>query len=62
MHADIVGRAASGCDNKVQDTQVLGEFQPQLSNGGEVCGSVSEDVQSRGCMISVLCQPVYGIV
>ena len=44
MHADIVGRAASGCDNKVQDTQVLGEFQPQLIKGGEVCGSVGVDV------------------
>ena len=29
---------------KVQNTQVLGEFQPQLSNGGEVCGSVDVDV------------------
>ena len=46
MHADIVGRAASGCDNKVQDTEVLGEFQPQVRKGGEVCGSVSVDVQS----------------
>ena len=44
MHADIIGRAASGCDNKVQDTQVLGEFQPLVSKGGEVCGSVGVDV------------------
>ena len=44
MHADIVVRAVSGCDNKVQDTQVLGEFQPQVGKGGEVCGSVGVDV------------------
>ena len=44
MHANIVGRAASGCDNKVQNTQVLGEFQPQVSKEGEVCGSGSVDV------------------
>ena len=44
MHADIVARAANGCDNKVQDTQVLGEVQPQVSKEGEVCGSVGVDV------------------
>ena len=44
MHADIVVRAASGCDNKIQDTRELGKFQPQLSKGGEVCGSVGVDV------------------
>ena len=46
MHADIVGRAASGCDNKVQNTEVLGEFLPHVRKGGEVCLSVSVDVQS----------------
>ena len=42
----LLEEPASGCDNKVRNTEVLGEFQPQVSKGGEVCLSVSVDVQS----------------
>ena len=61
MHADIIGRAASGCDNKVQNTEVLGVR--------EVCGSVGVDmlVWMWGCNPHVacflcLCRPVCGMV
>ena len=42
----LLEEPASGCDNKVQDTQVLGEFLPHVRKGGEVCGSVGVDVWS----------------
>ena len=42
----LSGELASGCDNEVQNTEVLEEFLLHVRKGGEVCLSVSEDVQS----------------
>ena len=42
----LLEELASGCDNEVRYTEVLGEFLPQVRKGGEVCLSVSVDVQS----------------